>query len=112
MMNKLLTACEKGHYETVFFVAVGVQNGLARTLYAAENGLWPSIADYENYREVYLRYGFPDLVSLLDPVNFEPLRLAVQQLIEKIENHLRSEGVPLNIFDSVAEFELFYTNRG
>jgi hypothetical protein len=36
MMNKLLTACENGHYETAFFVAIGVQDGLARILYAAE----------------------------------------------------------------------------
>lgn len=111
MMNKLLTACERGHYETAFFVAIGVQDGLARILYAAEKGRWPGAVDLGEYREFYVRYGYPDLVALLDPTDFEPLRLAVQQLIEKLENHLRIEDVSLNQFDSVAEFESFYINR-
>ncbi|MCK9862861.1 hypothetical protein [Paenibacillus sp. ATY16] len=50
-------------------------------------------------------------MSLLDPVNFEPLRLAVLQLIGKLEKHLIAEGVTLNRFDSVAEFEVFYTHK-
>lgn len=111
MMNKLLTACERGHYETAFFVAIGLQDGLARILYAAEKGRWPGVVDLGEYREFYVRYGYPDLVALLDPTDFEPLRLAVLQLIEKLENHLRIEDVSLNQFDSVAEFESFYINR-
>ncbi|AWB46603.1 hypothetical protein DCC85_22140 [Paenibacillus sp. CAA11] len=111
MMNKLLTACEKGHYETAFFVAIRLQDGIARTLYAAEKGRWPGIADLGEHRELYVRYGYPDLVALLDQTDFEPLRLAVLQLIEKLENHLKAEGVPLNRFGSVAEFESFYISR-
>lgn len=111
MMNKLLTACEKGHYETAFFAAIGIQDGLARMLYAAEKGRWPGIADLGEHREYYIRYGYPDLVALLDRADFEPLRLAVLQLVEKVENHLQTEGVSLNRFDSVAEFEAFYINR-
>ncbi|MCJ8012290.1 hypothetical protein MUG84_11150 [Paenibacillus sp. KQZ6P-2] len=112
MMNKLLTACEKGHYETAFFVAIGVQDGLARILYAAEKGRWPSIVDLGEHREFYVRYGYPDLVTLLDPTNFEPLRIAVLQLIEKLEIHLKTKGVSLNKFNTVPEFESFYINRG
>lgn len=111
MVNKLLTACEKGHYETAFFVAIGIQDGLARILYAAEKGRWPGILDLGEHREYYFRYGYPNLVALLNPTDFEPLRLAVLQLIEKLENHLKAEGVSLNRFDSVAEFESFYINR-
>lgn len=111
MLNKLLTACEKGHYETAFFVATGVQDGLARILYAAEKGRWPGIFDLGEYREFYHRFGFPDLTALLDPKDLEPLRIAVLQLIEKLENHLRTEGVSLNQFGSVTEFESFYINR-
>ncbi|CAG7646844.1 hypothetical protein PAESOLCIP111_05254 [Paenibacillus solanacearum] len=111
MLNKLLTACEKGHYETAFFVASGVQDGLARILYAAEKGRWPGKVDLGEHRAFYIRHGYPDLVALLDPTDFEPLRLAVLHLIEKLEHHLRTEGVVLNLFDSVAEFESFYMNR-
>ncbi|QOS80513.1 hypothetical protein JNUCC31_06295 [Paenibacillus sp. JNUCC31] len=111
MMNKLLTACEKGHYETAFFVAVGLQNGLSRILYAAEKGRWPGSIDLGEHREFYVNYGYPDLVALLDPTDFEPLRLAVLQLIDKLENQLEREGVSINQFDSVAEFESFYINR-
>lgn len=110
MMNKLLTACEKGHYETAFFAAIGIQDGLARFLYAAEKGRWPGV-DLGEHREFYVRYGYPDLVALLDPTDFEPLRLAVLQLIEKLENHLKTEGVSLNQFDSIVEFESFYKNK-
>lgn len=111
MLNKLLTACEKGHYETAFFVATGVQDGLARILYAAEKGRWPGIFDLGEYREYYHRFSYPDLTALLDPEDFEPLRIAVLQLIEQLENHLRTEGVSLNQFDSVADFESFYVSR-
>jgi len=111
MLNKLLTACEKGHYETAFFVAAGVQDSLARILYAAETGRWPSILDAVEYREYYHRFGYPDLAALLDPEDFEPLRAAVLQLIKQLEDHLKGEGVALNQFDSVADFELFYVNR-
>ncbi|MFC5401371.1 kanamycin nucleotidyltransferase C-terminal domain-containing protein [Cohnella soli] len=111
MMNKLLTACEKGHYETAFFVAIGLQDGLSRILYSAEKGRWPSTVDLGEHREFYVRFGYPDLVALLDPTDFEPLRLAVLQLIEKLENHLKAEGVSLNRFNSITEFESFYKNK-
>lgn len=111
MMNKLLTACEKRHYETAFFAAIGVQDGLSRMLYAAEKGLWPSLVDLGEYRQFYISYGYPDLVSLLDRADFEPLRLAVLQLIEKLENHLKLEGVTLNQFDTIDDFEFYYINR-
>ncbi len=107
MLNKLLTACENKHYETAFFVAVGVQETLSRILYAAEKGHWPAMFDLGEYRSIYRRYGFPDLSKLLDPIDFEPLRKAVLLLIEMFENHIKSEGVPLNIFSTVEEFELF-----
>jgi hypothetical protein len=107
MLNKLLTACEKGHYEMAFFVAIGLQDGLSRILYACEKGRWPGNTDLGNHREFYDRLGFPDLISLLHPTDFEPLRLAVLELIDKLENHLRLEGVVLNQFETVAEFEAF-----
>ncbi|RKN83938.1 nucleotidyltransferase domain-containing protein [Paenibacillus ginsengarvi] len=109
MLNKLLTACETGQYETAFFVAVGVQDDLSRMLYAAERGYGPGFLGTGEYRDYYTKFGYPDLVSLLDPNDFEPLRLAVLRLIERLEKHLSSEGVPLNRFDSVAEFEAFYS---
>lgn len=111
MFNKLLTACEKGRYETAFFVAIGVQDGLARRLYAAEKGQWPGLFDLGDYREFYYRYGYPDLSALLDPTDLEPLRLAVLKIIEMLEDQLRSEDVPMNKFSSVAEFEIFINNR-
>ncbi|OBR66602.1 hypothetical protein A7K91_07035 [Paenibacillus oryzae] len=111
MLNKLLTACEKGHYETAFFVAIGVQDFLAWLLYGAEKGRWPSAVDLGEHREVYERYGYPDLIALLDPTDFEPLRLAVLQLMEKLEAHLRAEDINLNQFSSVDEFELFYRGK-
>lgn len=111
MLNKLLTACEKGHYETALFVAAGTQDWLARRLYAAETGRWPGVADLGEHRERYVALGYPDLVALLDPADFEPLKSAVLQLMDKLERHMREEGVPLNIFDSIAEFEAFYTRR-
>lgn len=111
MLNKLLTACEKKDYETAFFVAIGVQDGLARMLYAAENGRGPGMLDSGDYRRFYRQYGFPDLASLLNPLDFEPLRYAVEQLMQQLENHLKSEEVPMNRFDSIGEFEAFVTNR-
>lgn len=111
MLNKLLTACENRHYETAFFVAIGVQDGLARMLHAAEEGRWPGVTDLGEHRETYIRCGYPDLVALLDPTDFEPLRSAVLQLMEKLEEHLSIEGVTINRFDTVVDFEQFYIQR-
>jgi len=110
MLNKLLTACEKGHYETAFFVAIGVQDDIARILYAAEKGHWPGEFDVGEYRQFYSKFGFPELVNLLDPENFDPLRLAVLQLIDKFEEHIVTRGVKLNKFNTIEEFEAFYRN--
>jgi hypothetical protein len=88
-------------------VAIGVQDGLSRILHACEKGRWPGNADLGGHREFYNRLGFPDLIGQLNPEDFEPLRLAVLELIEKLENHLRLEGVVLNQFQSVAEFQSF-----
>ncbi|GGG72570.1 nucleotidyltransferase domain-containing protein [Paenibacillus radicis (ex Gao et al. 2016)] len=111
MMNKLLTACEKGDYETAFFVAIGVHDGLARMLYFAEKGSWPSSLDSGEYRAYYERFGYPNLISLLSPTDFEPLRLAVLALIDKLEGHLQAEGLVLHQFDSVAQFGSFVLSR-
>ncbi len=105
-----MTACEKGHYETAFFVAIGVQDSLARILYVAEKGHWPAIFDLGIYREFYQQFGYPDLSSLLDPTDFEPLKEAVLLLIEMLEDHIKLDGVPINIFESVEEFESFAHN--
>ncbi|OAK70528.1 hypothetical protein [Lederbergia galactosidilytica] len=108
MLNKLLTACENGHYETAYFVAIAVQDNLAKILYVAEKGHWPATFDLGKYREIYQQFGYPDLISLLDPTDLQSLKTAVLQLIEMLESHLESEEVPLNIFNSVEEFETFY----
>jgi len=110
MLNKLLTACEQGHYETAFFVAIGVQDDISRILYAAEKGHWPGELDVGEYRQFYSEFGFPELIELLNPTDFEPLRLAVIELIDKFEEHIVSRGVKLNKFDSIEQFELFYRN--
>lgn len=107
LLNKLLTACEQGHYETAYFTAILVQDGLAQILYAAEEGRRPSILDLGDYRHYYQRYGYPDLIALLDPDDFEPLRLAVLELTERLEQHLHSEKVPLHQFDSIGDFAFF-----
>ncbi|WP_028551221.1 hypothetical protein [Paenibacillus sp. UNC451MF] len=107
VLNKILTACEQGHYETAFFAAISFQDELARILYAAEIGRWPRELDLGEYRHYYRQFGYPDLAALLDSTDFEPLRKAVLELEERLENHLRSEGVPIQRFDSVAAFEAF-----
>lgn len=53
MMNKLLTAYEKGYYETAFFVTIDVQDGLSRILYAAEKGRWPIGKSPQNRRCIF-----------------------------------------------------------
>ncbi len=111
MLNKLLTACENRHYETAFFAATGVQDGLARMLYAAEYGRWPGVSDWMECREIYGRFKYPDLVTLLDPTDYEPLRIAVEDLITRLQEHMDAEGVEINRFDTVADFEDCYQGR-
>ena len=63
-----------------------------------------------NYLLIFGKFGFPELINLLDPENFEPLRLAVLQLIDKFEEHIVRRGVKLNKFNTIEEFEAFYRN--
>ncbi|WP_079912339.1 nucleotidyltransferase domain-containing protein [Paenibacillus sp. 32352] len=107
LLNKMLTACEQGHYETAHFTAIHVQDSLAQILYEAEEGQKPSLLDLGDYRRYYQRFGYPDMIALLDPDDFEPLRTAVLEMAERLERHLRSEEVTIRQFHSVADFECY-----
>ncbi|OPA75179.1 hypothetical protein BVG16_21480 [Paenibacillus selenitireducens] len=112
IFDKLLTACEKKDYASAFFWSIGIQDELARFLYYSEKGHWPLTVEpnivYQNH---YFEAGLPNLITLLNPDDYEPLQVAVEDLQCKLECHLRTRGVDIHRFSSIPDLEEFLTNR-
>ncbi|BBH24411.1 hypothetical protein Back11_57560 [Paenibacillus baekrokdamisoli] len=107
-LDKILTACETNDYHSAFFVSIGVQDLTARFLYYTEKGHWPNSLDPSlDYQSCYNRTGLPNLAALLDPNNLAPLQEAVERLDHLLENHLRRQGVDINRFENMTQFEAF-----
>lgn len=107
ILDKLKTACETGNYPIAYFWSIGAQDEIARFIYNAEHGYWPTSLDSSlNYQQVYLSKGLPDLVSVLDPGNFAPLHEAVLCLESGLEKLLIEEGVTINRYETLEQFKL------
>jgi len=112
VLDKILTACETKDYSTAFFWTIHAQDEISRFLYCAETGHWPSQLEPNlDYQDAYTRAGLPSLVVLLDPNNFTPLQVAVEQLNSLLEKHLRDQGVAILRFQTIGQFEEFLSAR-
>jgi hypothetical protein len=113
VLDKIITACETNDYDTAFFFAIHAQEEIARFLYFAEKGQWPSeLEPCLSYQEIYQRVGLPDLAVLLNPHDLAPLQAAVERLSTLLLAHLTSQGVEINHFHTVEQFEAFLAARG
>jgi len=105
-LDKLKTACEAGDYQIAYFGTLGVQEEIARFMYYAEQGYWPtSLAPNLDYQRFYLAAGMPDLVSMLDSQDFRPLHEAVIQLESNLERFLLAHSVPINRYESLEQLK-------
>lgn len=111
VLDKIITACEREDYDTAYYSVLNVQNEIAQFLFYAEKGQWPSGLEAKTASQyVYSRLGLPNLAILLDPHDFAPLQAAVEQLNERLENHLRAQGVNILKFDTLDQF-VNYLNK-
>ncbi|MDQ0196677.1 hypothetical protein [Paenibacillus wynnii] len=111
-LDKILTACESNDYPTAFFAAIGVQDEIARFLFFAEKGQWPSeLNSGLDYQDSYNRLGFPDLAALVDPEKLFQLQAAVEHLNVQLESHLYIHAVPIHRFQNINQLEEFLLNR-
>lgn len=105
-LDKLKTACEVRDYQIAYFGSMGVQEEIARFMYYAERGYWPtSLEPSLDYQRYYLGAGMPDLVSVLDPHDFAPLHEAVIQLESNLEKYLLNQGVTINRYESLEQLK-------
>lgn len=112
ILDKIRTACETKDYDTVFFFAIQAQQEIAHFLHFAEYGQWPSqLMSSWNTQGIYRQLTLPDLVGLLDPNDFGPLLAAIEQLSTRLESHLIEQGVEINRFGTIEEFEKFLGAR-
>ena len=112
VFDKVVTACEKNDYSSAFYWAIGVQDEIARFLYFAEKGQWPSQLDHTlAYQALYNELEFPNLINLLNPDDLTPLQTAVGSLDNLLERHLKHHEVKINRFVSVQEFKAFLSNK-
>jgi hypothetical protein len=110
-LDKIIIACEKNDYNTAFFAAIGIQDEIARFLFFAVNGYWPcNLEPSSAYQDIYNRLGFPDLTVLLEPDDLSRLQASVERLSSLLESHLRSQGVRINRFQNLEQFEAFLEN--
>ncbi|MFD2615702.1 kanamycin nucleotidyltransferase C-terminal domain-containing protein [Paenibacillus gansuensis] len=112
ILDKIATACEMNDYDTAYFYAVNAQEEIARFLYFAEKGYWPSeLTINTSYHSVYEQAGLPALVSLLDPKNLSQLQAGVELLSSLLENHLKLNGVEINRFQDIEQFQVFLREK-
>ncbi|MFD0717288.1 kanamycin nucleotidyltransferase C-terminal domain-containing protein [Paenibacillus sp. GCM10027626] len=108
VLDKIITACEMNDYDTAFFSTIHAQDEIARFLFFAETGHWPSSLMFNStYQDIYKRLGFPELVALLYPHDLSQLQLAVVRLSSLLETHLQTKGVEINRFANIEQFEAF-----
>lgn len=106
--DKIITACEEKDYDTAFFNTINVQDEIARSLYFAEKGHYPTnLTSHSAYMDGYIRAGFPELIPLLDGNRLTELQAAVERLSMQLERYLRSKGVVINRFHNIEQFEAF-----
>ncbi|MCL6603223.1 MAG: hypothetical protein K6T94_10145 [Paenibacillus sp.] len=111
-LDKIISACEGGDYDTAFFAAIHIQDEISSFLFFAEKGYWPnSLEPNLAYQEIYNRLGFPDLAALLNPQYFSQLQAAVEQLNLLLEHHLQSQGVGINRYENIEQLQEFLNNR-
>jgi hypothetical protein len=107
-LDKIISACEINDYNTAFFAAIGIQDEIARFLFFADKGHWPcNLEPNSAYQAIYKELGFPDMVVLLDRQDLTPLQAAVERLSALLESHLRTQGVQINRFLNIEQFETF-----
>ena len=107
-LDKIITACEEGDYDTAFFNSIHVQDETARSLYFAEKGRWPTnLTSHSAYMDGYIRAGLPELIPLLDVNRLSVLQAAVERLSTLLEHHLQVNGVIINRFDDNEHFAAF-----
>lgn len=112
IFDKILTACENKDYTTAYFFSIGVQREVSQFLYYAEKGYWPVSLDTSlDYRNVYKQLGFPDLTSILDAQNLLLLFEAIKSLDSLLENYLKNQGVEINRFSNIEEFNNFLKEK-
>lgn len=106
--DKIITACEERDYDTAFFHTINVQDEIARFLYFAEKGHYPTnLTSHSSYMDGYIRAGLPELIPLLDVNRLTELQAAVERLSTLLERHLQANGVIINRFDDNEHFALF-----
>lgn len=80
-LDKIITACEEGDYDTAFFTSIHVQDETARFLYFAEKGHWPTnLTSHSAYNDGYIRAGLPELIPLLDVNRLSVIQVTVERL--------------------------------
>lgn len=107
-LDKIITACEEKDYDTAFFNTINVQDEVARFLYFAEKGHWPTnLTLHSAYMDAYIRAGLPELIPLLDVNHLSVLQAAVERLSMLLERHLQANGVVINRFHDIEQFAAF-----
>ncbi|RCW49155.1 kanamycin nucleotidyltransferase C-terminal domain-containing protein [Paenibacillus prosopidis] len=109
--DKIITACEKNDYDTAYFAAIRIQDEIAYFLHLAEKGYPPFQLELNSQYQVYKKLGLPDLIHLLAPGDLKPLQAAVVRLDVLLLSHLKANGVEINSFESIEQFESFLRTR-
>lgn len=110
--DKIITACEMNDYDTAYFSAIHAQDEIAYFLYFADKGYWPgAFMTSLSYHVMYKQAGLPLLVPLLQSDDLSNLRAATEYLSSLLESHLRRNGVKINRFQTIHEFELFIREK-
>ncbi|GEM44641.1 nucleotidyltransferase domain-containing protein [Deinococcus cellulosilyticus] len=97
VLDKLLTACEMGDHQTLFFYLAHIQQETFQMLGALHLGEWKADLGRGLYRELQ----FPDLMPHLIQRDFYGLHHGIENLKKQLEQHLVQSGVTVHRFPGI-----------
>lgn len=102
LINKALTACERGDAATAFFAVLSADDELRRHLLLAEEGIWPTAL-----HELTAAEPDGDSADLVDRFGQDDLGVIHAAILEwdrRVRHQLQARGVQLRDYSTIEEF--------
>ncbi|ERJ10910.1 nucleotidyltransferase domain-containing protein [Haloplasma contractile] len=112
VINKMIRACEEQDQYSAFLIASYFHEEVAQFLTKAEEGIWYDDRNYYGeYSKCFDKLIGVNLMEFVTKKEFSLLKEAVLKFETNLVNLLLEKEVPMNVYDSIDEFERDYKKR-
>jgi len=111
--NKIIDACNHEDSHTAYFRAIDLQSEISLFMAKVEDGIWyEGTEQYVQYNSYFYNAFKVDLIEPAFKRDFKQLKNLVQILDDRFKAFLEDQGLILEIYDSVDDFEKNIKDRG